>query len=499
MKIKNILSIILVLLLTLNSMCGIVYADDENETGYINNEEIEEEEEEETNDENNSKMNRYKHLNRYRWYIEQYTPENEEILDEELEKEKEYYEELRIQREKSEEEFELLEEEEISEYLENENKKKLTWKEYRTYALENNYSRADVEEIKKSYINKKVYVNVEKLKERPDDINETEAEIETVEVYIKTSNKEAVLKILEDSEIEEELEDGYIAEITLDTLELLYDSEYVIKIVDEYSIKDYRGQEKAIISYEYQKRNIQKEQLEVTKNEIENAKEEGEIILQDLNADTNNPFYAYFMNIDKMPRVSNIEEAYEEASSIVYMTDIDLWGTTEKWVSPNVVYDTTPSLETNIVKTPVSDCEEHAITFVAMARQLGIPAEEVRVSTGYVEINGEKFGHAWVQLYEDGVWMNVEPTSGNYVEDGKLYTSEPLGLYYFEDKTYPVIETWSYFNDEYYIDDDTKNAPTNWVITESTYSTVTDMNYGYMSFLYNIFEEIEMLVYNIIN
>ena len=157
-------------------------------------------------------------------------------------------------------------------------------------------------------------------------------------------------------------------------------------------------------------------------------------------------------------------------------------------------------MKANPTSLPVSDCEEHAMCFVAMCRAMGTEPENVRVATGYVEINGKKFGHAWTQLKINDKWLNVEPTSGSYVnENGEIVKSNGLGLYYYNTKIYPSLEVWSYFNDQYYVDSTGGNAPSDWKITETAYAVSGSINPSVQGYITNLINFLQGFIYNLLN
>jgi hypothetical protein len=251
------------------------------------------------------------------------------------------------------------------------------------------------------------------------------------------------------------------------------------------------AKEKTII--DYGTRDMNRKQQELSYSELQAAEELAAKELEEAGEIYSNPYTYYFMDTADLPDVSNPSAAYKEASAIVYVSDDELWQTSEKWVSPNNVYAITPSLSSNPTNDdePVSDCEEHAMTFVQLCRQAGVKATDVRVVTGYVEINNEKYGHAWAQLKVDGEWVNIEPTSGSYYEDGKIYRVDPMDMYFYQDLTYPAVEIWSYFNDEYYVSANGRDAPDDWIISDTAYSAgTTDTSFaGFIQYCISYIEK----------
>lgn len=326
---------------------------------------------------------------------------------------------------------------------------------------------------------KSVTIDIESL---DDDIKKSKEKKTQVkkQVYVEASENFDITTI-ENAKIIKTLGNGYVIEVPVTQINELVQNDEVTKVVDENSIKTEEKEEQKRITHDYQNRNIKREHLEVKPEEIEKAKEQSIIELKNLgynikDDETISPYLFYFLDTSSMPTTDTIQDAYDESSSIIYLSDKTLWGVNEKWITPNAVYDETPSTTTNPTQNVVSDCEEHAITFVAMARQQNVPAENVRVATGYVEIGNEKFGHAWAQIkLSDGTWMNVEPTSGSYIENNELIEHDALGLYYYKDKTYPVVEIWGYFNDKYYTDSTGMLAPEDWKIQSTSYNIGNQM------------------------
>lgn len=161
------------------------------------------------------------------------------------------------------------------------------------------------------------------------------------------------------------------------------------------------------------------------------------------------------------------EEAYAIAINWVWVSDQTLNHMVEKWLKPYEFLENTPHWVSNPVKgRVVSDCEEQANTLVSLLRAEGVSAENVRVVLGEVDFAGNVGGHAWVEVYEDGVWTPLEATSGSYYDDEEeqLIESEGLPYAYFKFFPYPVLETWAYYNDQYFFDVRTQkgNPPSSW-------------------------------------
>lgn len=313
------------------------------------------------------------------------------------------------------------------------------------------------------------------------------------QLFIYTNDADLLLQEIEGIQLKKEFDGGIIAIVPESQFAKLTELGIKFLTVTDYNKKI--SSEGTIIAYA--NRNIERERHEVTYNEIKEAEEEAAKKLEELGISEDNPYAYYFIYTDALPDVSTPSAAYSKTSSIYYMSDSDLWGQTEKWISPNQVYELTPSMSVNPTGQPVSDCEEHAMTFVALCRKAGVKATDVRVVTGYVEINGEKYGHAWAQLKVNDEWVDIETTSGSYVKDNKIYKVTPIDMYFYQDLTYPSLEIWSYFNDEYYVSASGRNAPDDWQIKNTAYSAIsTDTSFaGFLQYLYTY---IKMEMYKLI-
>jgi hypothetical protein len=160
-------------------------------------------------------------------------------------------------------------------------------------------------------------------------------------------------------------------------------------------------------------------------------------------------------------------DAYSTAVNWIWVSDQTLNQVAEKWLKPHEFLLDTPNYDSNPVKGRiVSDCSEQANTLASLLRAEGIASENVRVVLGKVDFDGEIGGHAWVEVYEEGVWIPLEATSGPYWDDDKkqLVESDGLPYTYFKFFPYPVLERWVYYSDHYFFDVRTKkgNPPTSW-------------------------------------
>ncbi len=158
---------------------------------------------------------------------------------------------------------------------------------------------------------------------------------------------------------------------------------------------------------------------------------------------------------DLADNLDGIQEIYDEALSWVWVSEEYLNGVKEYWYYPEEFLTETPENSNNPSPgTPASDCEEQANTLVSLLIADGYEPENVRVVLGEVNFNGQRGGHAWVEIYEDGHWIPLEATAGAYYDDetDTLYAATSISYDYFEYHRYPVIDVWYYYNNEYYLD-----------------------------------------------
>ena len=166
-------------------------------------------------------------------------------------------------------------------------------------------------------------------------------------------------------------------------------------------------------------------------------------------------------------RIDGAEDAYALAVQWTYVSEKTLNRVADKWLKPQEFLANTPYFPTNPVKgEAVSDCEEQAYVLVSLLRAVGVRAEEVRVVMGKVDFDGTEMGHAWVELFTDGQWLILDPSSGPYWDDeaGEIVNRQGHSFDYYLNHPYPVIEIWVYGNDIYYLDlrDNAGNAPDSW-------------------------------------
>lgn len=166
-------------------------------------------------------------------------------------------------------------------------------------------------------------------------------------------------------------------------------------------------------------------------------------------------------------QITNIKDAYSTAVNWIWVSDKTLLGEEDGWLKPEDFLTKTPTYRTNPVRGgSVSDCESQAYTLVSLLRAMGVPAENVRVAAGIVKFGNQEGGHAWVEIYIEHEWMQLEPTSGSYWDDDNQCLKEQDGrpFDYYGIYDYPALEVWGYFNDIYYCSALTGegNAPPHW-------------------------------------
>jgi hypothetical protein len=165
--------------------------------------------------------------------------------------------------------------------------------------------------------------------------------------------------------------------------------------------------------------------------------------------------------------------AYSTAVDWIWVSDLTLHKKIEHWLLPAEFITNTPTDPDNpIPGNMVSDCESHAYTLVSLLEILGISKANVRVVIGEVEFEGETGGHAWVQVYENGEWFELDATSGPYWDDDEnvLVNNNGFTYSFFKTRPYPVNEYWAFFNDRYYYNPDTglksPDLPLHWLRTD---------------------------------
>ncbi|MFY1113255.1 MAG: transglutaminase-like domain-containing protein [Methanosarcinaceae archaeon] len=162
-------------------------------------------------------------------------------------------------------------------------------------------------------------------------------------------------------------------------------------------------------------------------------------------------------------------EIYEAALSWTWVSDEALHGAEEKWLTPAEFLEDTPDYAENPVSgEPVSDCEEQAHALASLLIASGEYNENsVRVAIGEVNFGEASGGHAWVEVYEDSAWFPLDATGGPYYdEESSEVLSDVSEIDYeeYRNSSYPVVEVWYYYNNEYFVDLGTQSgdAPISW-------------------------------------
>ena len=170
--------------------------------------------------------------------------------------------------------------------------------------------------------------------------------------------------------------------------------------------------------------------------------------------------------------LTTAEKIYAAAVKWTWVSDQTLHGKSEWWLYPSQFIQDTPTDPDNPANGMASDCESQACTLVSILEALGTQKSNVRVVVGEVNFSGEIGGHAWVQLYENGNWFELEATSGPFWDDDdqKLVNNIGFSFSYFKTHPYPVVEYWAFFNDQYYYNPNnnkkSNNLPVWWFETD---------------------------------
>lgn len=169
--------------------------------------------------------------------------------------------------------------------------------------------------------------------------------------------------------------------------------------------------------------------------------------------------------------IDTLIKAYDTAVDWMWVSDQTLHNVPEKWLLPAEFIEDSPTNPNNPLPTKmVSDCESQAYTLVSIIESININKENVRVVIGEVNFSGEVGGHAWVQIYQDGNWMELEATSGPFWDDDDQTLVENGGFpfNFFKNRPYPVVEYWAFFNDIYFYNPtngkESQNLPDYWKI-----------------------------------
>lgn len=177
--------------------------------------------------------------------------------------------------------------------------------------------------------------------------------------------------------------------------------------------------------------------------------------------------------------IFDVASAYATAVQWTWVSDVVMHNKIDWWLKPRAFILDTPNI-TLYPNSPVegiaSDCESQAYTLVSIIEATGFPKENVRVVIGTVNFSGEPSGHAWVQIYEQGNWYELEATSGPYWDEdtNTLIDSAGAAMKYFKNYPYPVESYTAFFNDVYYYQPDSgiqsQNLPSHWSTTEKQFS-----------------------------
>jgi len=172
----------------------------------------------------------------------------------------------------------------------------------------------------------------------------------------------------------------------------------------------------------------------------------------------NNSYYQAYVTPDADAVISYLEEnnldnkyeIYEAALSWTWVSDERLNDVEEKWLTPTEFLKYTPDYSSNPANgSPASDCEEQANTLVSLMIASGEYDEStVRVAVGEVGFGNISGGHAWVEVYEDGEWLPLDPTDGPYYDDDscELTSTDTSKTDYdkYRSTVYPAVEVWYY-------------------------------------------------------
>ena len=103
--------------------------------------------------------------------------------------------------------------------------------------------------------------------------------------------------------------------------------------------------------------------------------------------------------------VSEIAAAFDDAPTVDELTDFVFEHIDNKTYSRGF------DLAARVAETGEGDCTEHAVLLAAMARHFDYPA---RVTLGVVLIENRRnvlaYGHAWTEIYVDGIWQIADAT-----------------------------------------------------------------------------------------
>ncbi len=170
--------------------------------------------------------------------------------------------------------------------------------------------------------------------------------------------------------------------------------------------------------------------------------------------------------------LNGMQEIYTESLHWVWISDELLFGEDEQWLYPSEFLKNTANYPTNPTGKTASDCEEQANALASVLIANGYSSENIRVVLGLVDFDGTVGGHAWVQVYENNNWLDIEATMGDYYDESTgeiILLRSDISYTYFKYHEYPSKEIWYYYNHEYYLIPNKKgNAPSHWLERSKT-------------------------------
>ncbi len=197
-------------------------------------------------------------------------------------------------------------------------------------------------------------------------------------------------------------------------------------------------------------------------------------VLRNKHLDIEYPFTLYVtpdnVVIQDLAAGKNLQQLYAESQRWVWISEEDLNGVAEHWFLPEDFILNTPSMSTNPTGTIASDCSEQANTLASLLIASGESPDNVRVVLGLVDFDGTQGGHAYVEVFRNGRWLALDPTAGDYVENGEyIQLTSYIRWNYFLFEDYPIVERWYYYNNVYFYDvqSRTGNAPESWKSVDS--------------------------------
>lgn len=101
------------------------------------------------------------------------------------------------------------------------------------------------------------------------------------------------------------------------------------------------------------------------------------------------------------------------------------------WIDKNIKW--TYDSNTEVLKTldtQKGDCSERSALFITLARASGIPAT---YSGGYAIVMDALGGHAWIKIYENNRWIELDPSNPGFISADYLTTNSSLMSQDFKD------------------------------------------------------------------